>query len=279
MSRTFASTAALNPIVEGCESWLRLALASLFCFVLGGSVAHAGDPNAEKLERIPSPEESLAAMTVAEGYEIQLFASEVSAPLFNPMSMAFDAEGRLWVITSPTYPHYDPGVPPSDKILIFEDTDGDGVADRHTIFADQLYIPTGILPDVNGGCWVGQQPNLWYMQDTDGDLVADRREVVLHGFGTEDSHHSISAFTWGPDGAFYFNEGVFHHTQVETPYGPIRARDAAVFRYHPGRQRFTVSSHRRYNNPWGHAFDRWGQSVLSDASGGRHFNFAHVIPA
>ena len=87
------------------------------------------------------------------------------------------------------------------------------------------------------------------------------------------------ACSWGPEGAFYFNEGVFHRTQVETPYGPRRALDAAVFRYKPSTQRFDVISHHGYANPWGQAFDRWGQSVLSDASGGAHFSLGHVISA
>lgn len=227
---------------------------------------------------IPSPAELLETFVLADGYEIGCFASELDLPLHNPMAMDFDARGRLWIAVSPTYPQYDPGTPPDDKLLILWDADRDGRVDGHRVFLDGLLVPTGFAIDTDA-VYVAQQPNLWRVTDTDGDDIADRREVILHGFGTEDSHHSISAFTWGPGGGFYFNEGVFHHTQVETPWGPRRARDAAVFRYSPTTRRFEVASHHGYANPWGHAFDAWGQSVLSDASGGAHYNFAQVIPA
>ena len=108
--------------------------------------------------------------------------------------------GRLWVCTMPSYPMYLPGTPVNDKVLIFEDTNGDGTADKQTVFADKLHVPTGIeLGD--GGAYVAQQPNLMFLKDTDGDDQADTREIVLHGFDSADSHHSISAFTWDPGGA------------------------------------------------------------------------------
>ncbi|MEZ5329894.1 MAG: hypothetical protein R3F19_33015 [Verrucomicrobiales bacterium] len=234
----------------------------------GATGSHAQDPNAridpetgtEIIEKIPSPDEQLKNFTLAPGYEVNLYASEVDSPLYNPVGMAFDEQGRLWVITSPTFPHLIPGTNPKDKLLYLEDTDGDGKADKHTIFLDDLLIPTGLALDTDG-VYLAQQPNIWFVQDTDGDGKADRKQVVLEGFSVEDSHHATSAFTWGPDGAFYFNEGVFLYTQVETPYGPKRSRDAGVHRFKPSTQRFDVMSHRDYSNPWGMAFDRWGQSV------------------
>ena len=135
--------------------------------------------------------------------------------------MAFDAKGRLWVTTMESYPMYLPGTPVNDKVLILEDTDGDGKADKQTVFADGLQVPGGIeLGD--GGAYVAQQPNLMFIKDTDGDDMADEYHYRLHGFDSADSHHAISAFTWGPGGALYFQEGTFHQTQVETPYGPVR---------------------------------------------------------
>ena len=110
-----------------------------------------------------------------------------------------------------------------------------------------------------------------FIEDTDGDDVADRYEVILHGFGTEDSHHSISAFTWGPGGGLYFQEGTFHHSQVETPYGPVRLVDAGVFRYKPQRFQLEVFVSYPFANPWGHIFDRWGQNFIADASGGANY--------
>ena len=109
---------------------------------------------AEQL-KITSPEESLATFKLPAGYECNLFASEVQFPdLKNPVAMTFDARGRLWVCTMPTYPMYLPGTPVHDKLLIFEDTNGDGQADKQTVFADNLYLPTGLeLGD--GGVYVG----------------------------------------------------------------------------------------------------------------------------
>ena len=184
--------------------------------------------------------------------------------------MTFDTRGRLWVLTSPTYPHVLPGVPPNDKLIILEDTNRDGRADKLTVFADGLYIPTGFeLGD--GGVYVSQQPNLMFLRDTNGDGKADERRIILHGFGTEDSHHAIHAFTWGPGGALYFQEGTFLHSQVETPYGPVRLEDAGVFRYEPRTEKLSVFVSYRFANPWGHVVDRWGQNFISDASNGNNY--------
>ena len=225
-----------------------------------------GAPRYEALD----PQYALEHLHPAEGYEVSLFASEQDFPIGNPVSMTFDSQGRLWVATMPSYPQRLPGEEPDDKIIILEDRDSDGRADHHTVFARGLHLPTGFeLGD--GGAYVAQQPNLMFIEDTDGDDVADRYEVILHGFGTEDSHHSISAFTWGPGGALYFQEGTFHHSQVETPYGPVRLVDAGVFRYKPQRFQLEVFVSYPFANPWGHIFDRWGQNFIADASGGANY--------
>ena len=225
-----------------------------------------GEPRYEARD----PAYALERLHPAEGYEVSLFASEQDFPIGNPVALAFDSRGRLWVATMPSYPQRLPDEEPDDKILILEDRDGDGRADHHTVFARGLHVPTGFeLGD--GGVYVAQQPNLMFIEDTDGDDLADRYEVVLHGFGTEDSHHSISAFTWGPGGALYFQEGTFHHSQVETPYGPVRLVDAGVFRYKPNRFHLEVFVSYPFANPWGHVFDRWGQNFIADASGGANY--------
>ncbi|MEE2776907.1 MAG: PVC-type heme-binding CxxCH protein [Acidobacteriota bacterium] len=216
------------------------------------------------------PEVARQRLHTAEGYEIELFATEKDFPIGNPVTMAFDGRGRLWVATMPSYPQRLPDAEPDDKIIILEDTDGDGRADTHTVFAEGLHVPTGFeLGD--GGAYVAQQPNLMFVEDTDGDDVADRYKVVLHGFGTEDSHHSISAFTWGPGGGLYFQEGTFHHSQVETPWGPVRLVNAGVFRYKPKRHWLEVFVSYGFANPWGHIFDAWGQNFIADASGGANY--------
>lgn len=220
---------------------------------------------------ITPPEEALKSFQLAPGFRAKLFASEVEFPeLQNPCQFTFDAQGRLWVCTMNSYPMYLPGRPVDDKILILEDTDGDGRADKQIIFADKLHIPTGIeLGD--GGAYVAQQPNLMFLKDTDGDDRADERTLVLHGFDSADSHHSLSTFTWGPGGALYFQEGTFHHTQIETPYGPERVKNAAVFRFEPRTWKTDIFVSYGFANPWGHTFDRWGQNFVADASGGANY--------
>ncbi len=217
------------------------------------------------------PVVALSRLKPAAGYEVSLFASEREFPeLANPLAMTFDTRGRLWVLTSPTYPHVGPDEVPNDKLIILEDGNGDGKADTVKVFADRLYIPTGFALG-DGGVYVSQQPNLMFLRDTDGDDRADVRRIVLHGFGTEDSHHSIHAFQWGPDGALYFQEGTFLHSQVETPYGPVRVDYAAVFRYEPRTEKLGVFVTYPFANPWGHVVDRWGQNFVSDASNGYNY--------
>ncbi|MGH7199285.1 MAG: PVC-type heme-binding CxxCH protein, partial [Planctomycetaceae bacterium] len=229
------------------------------------------ETNFKEAIQITSPEEAMQHFKLPEGYEISLFASEKEFPdLENPVQIAFDAQGRLWVCTMPSYPMYLPGHTPDDKVLILEDTDGDGKADKQTIFARGLHVPTGIeLGD--GGAYVAQQPNLVFLKDTDGDDQADVKQLRLHGFDTADSHHSISAFEWGPGGALYFEEGTFHHSQIETPYGPVRCANAGTYRYEPRTEKLDVFASYGYANPWGVVFDNWGQTFIADASGGANY--------
>ena len=180
--------------------------------------------------------------------------------------MAFDNRGRLWVATMPTYPHWRPGDPkPDDKLIILEDTDGDGKADRDTVFADKLHLPTGFefAPE---GVYVAQGNHLLLLQDTDGDDCADVRELVLSGFDDHDTHHVISAFCADPSGAIYMGEGTFLHTNVETAYGPVRSSNGGFFRYAPQRMQLERTARLSLPNPWGIAFDEWGQNFFEDTS-------------
>ena len=217
------------------------------------------------------PEEAIKQFTVAKGYEINLFASEVEFPdLENPVNFTFDAKGRLWVATMPSYPQYQPPHKPNDKLLIFEDTDGDGKADKQTVFADGLHLPTGFEVG-DKGAYVAQEPNLVHLIDNDGDDKADERKIVLGGFDSGDSHHAIGAFVWGPGGGVYMHEGTFHITQVETPYGPTRNGHGAVYRFDPTRQKLETFVSYNFANPWGHCWDAWGQNFVADASGGANY--------
>ncbi|MFM7241778.1 MAG: PVC-type heme-binding CxxCH protein, partial [Opitutia bacterium] len=218
-----------------------------------------------------SGEAALAKMKVAPGYKVELFASEEKFPdLKKPVQMSFDNRGRLWVATTPTYPHYRPGDPlPNDKLIILEDTDGDGKADKQSVFADHLHLPIGfeLAPE---GVYVSQEPNLALLIDEDQDGKADRTELILHGFDSHDSHHAISAYCADASGAFYLLEGRFLHSQVETPYGPRRCNDGGAWRFDPKSyrlERLQVD----VSNPWGFSFDTWEQPFLSDASPGENW--------
>jgi len=212
-------------------------------------------------------QEALNQFKLAPGYKIELFASEQEFPdLAKPMQMSFDNKGRLWVATMPSYPHYKPGDPkPNDKILILEDTNGDGKADKQTIFADGLHLPLGfeIAPE---GVYVSQGTNFKLYTDTDGDDKADKNEILLSGFDDHDTHHNIHAFTADPSGAIYMGEGVFLHTNVETSYGPVRATNGGFYRYAPQQRRLERTAQLSIPNPWGIAFDDWGQPFFAETS-------------
>lgn len=213
-------------------------------------------------------EEAMNKLQLAEGYKIELFASEREfEDLANPVQLSFDNKGRLWVATMPTYPHYKPGdARPNDKLIILEDTDGDGKADKQTTFADGLHIPVGFefAPE---GVYVSQGTNLILLKDEDGDDKADRKEIIMSGFDDHDTHHVISAFCADPSGALYMGEGVFLHTNVETSYGPVRGTNGGFFRYTPQRHHLERTAQLAIPNPWGIAFDEWGQNFFAETSG------------
>lgn len=223
---------------------------------------------ASKKNELPAP---LAEQFVMQkGFKIELFASEKDFPIEKPVKLTFDPQGRLWVSTLPSYLQYYPGTPPNDKIIILEDTDKDGKADKQTVFADSLYMPLGFELG-NGGVYVSQPPNLVFLKDTDGDGKADSKEIILHGFGTEDVHHSISALTWGQDGALYMHMGTFLHTQVETPYGPQRSAYGETWRYDPLTMKLEPYISYPYANPWGNVFTRNGSHLIADTSTGMNY--------
>jgi plastocyanin len=221
-----------------------------------------------------SPAEELKAFKIDPRFEVSLFASEEDFPeLFvKPIAIRFDGKGRLWVSTSTTYPQIMPGEAPQDKILILEDTNGDHRADKCSVWADKLAIPLS-FEFGNGGVFVSDQPHLTFLKDTDGDGKADHREKILTGFGTEDSHHALHDFVWSPEGDLIFRESIFHHSQVETPYGPVRARESSFFRYTPATGRLLAFGSYMSTNPWGITFDDWGFHV------GSHPVFASAVHA
>ncbi|MDG1324715.1 MAG: c-type cytochrome [Opitutales bacterium] len=205
---------------------------------------------------------------VADGYKIELFADEKTFPdLANPVQMSFDNKGRLWVATMASYPHYRIGDSlPQDKLIIFEDTNNDGKADKQTNYADDLHIPIG-FEITHNGVYVSQSGSLIFLQDTNGDDKYDKREVMLSGFDDHDTHHAISSFCADPSGAIIMCEGVFLHSHVETAFGPQRGSNGGFFRYDPRTRKLIRHAQFSIPNPWGVAVDPYGQELFLHTSG------------
>ncbi|MBL9117992.1 MAG: hypothetical protein JNJ83_23490 [Verrucomicrobiaceae bacterium] len=223
------------------------------------------------LKDIPdtNPEAEKAAFVLPEGFEINLFASE---PMIQkPVQMNWDSAGRLWVVSSTTYPHIKPGEAAKDQVVVLEDTDSDGKADKSTVFTDDLHIPTAVIPG-DGGCYIANSTEVVFARDLNGDLKADDKNIILSGFGTEDTHHLLHTMRFGPEGMLYFLQSIYIHSHVETPYGVRRLLGGGVWEYRPETKRLEVIS-KGLINPWGFEFDRWGQSFAADGAGSEGVNF------
>jgi putative membrane-bound dehydrogenase-like protein len=217
-----------------------------------------------------SPEESLAKIRVPEGYELNVFASEVQFPdLANPVQLQVDAKGRLWAASWNTYPKWEPGKEMNDSLMIFEDTDGDGMADVRKIFA-HVHNPLG-FEFWNNGVLVTSGPDLWFLQDIDGDDVADVRYPILQGLGTADTHHAANNLIYGPDGGIYWQSGIFLVHNHETPWKQnLNVGASGMYRFDP--RTFAITPHAGNSpNPHGTSFDRWGYCYANDGTGGRSF--------
>ena len=213
-------------------------------------------------------EDAVKALAVPEGYKIELFASEETFPdLAKPVRLAFDNRGRLWVATMPSYPAWRPGdAKPDDKIIILEDTQGLGKADKQTVFARGLHLPLS-FEFAPGGIYLSQSSHLEFLRDNGrGDGQAAEPEVLLSGFDDHDTHHAIHAFQSDPSGAFYMGEGTFLHSHVETAYGVERSTNGGWFRYSPQRRQLERTARLSIPNPWGMAFDAYGQDFFADTS-------------
>ncbi len=218
--------------------------------------------------RYNSGEEGIKSMKIHKEFEVNLFADEKRFPeLVNPVQMAVDPKGRLWVAAWKTYPKWEPLKEMDDRLLILPDDDGDGVADRVITFA-KVHNPTG-FEFWNGGVLVASQPDILFLKDTDGDDVADVRIVYLQGIGSADTHHAANAFVYGPDGGIYWQSGIFLVNNLESPYtSPLNTGSSGMFRFDP--RRFTINYHANNSpNPHGVSFDYWGYHYASDGTGGR----------
>ena len=236
---------------------------------VGGGSASSSEEKEGSVEYL-SPEESLAKILVPEGYELNVFASEVQFPdLANPVQMQVDAKGRLWAASWNTYPKWEPGKEMNDSLMIFEDTDNDGMADVRKIFA-HVHNPLG-FEFWNNGVLVTSGPDLWFLQDTDGDDKADLRVPILQGLGTADTHHAANNLIYGPDGGIYWQSGIFLVHNHETPWKQnLTVGASGMYRFDP--RTFAITPHAGNSpNPHGTSFDRWGYCYANDGTGGRSF--------
>ncbi len=218
-----------------------------------------------------SGEEAIKHLTLAEGFKVELVASEETFPeLVNPVQMAFDTRGRLWVAAWPAYPGTTPNEKVFDKLLVINLDPETGKAAKITTFMDGLNCPTG-FQFYKDGVLVMQSPDLLWARDTTGDGKADTVERMLHGLDAADSHHETNSMCLEPGGAVYLSDGVFHRTSVETPDGPVRNRDGAIYRYEPNTSKFTRHIPYGFANPHGRVFDRWGNDLVTDATGNANY--------
>lgn len=245
----------------------------LACLLLARPVSGraAGAPD-KSPKSDPSPEAEQASFVVHPDFETTLYADE-SLGIANPVAIHWDALGRLWVLCTAAYAQLKPGELPDDKLFILEDTDGDGRADRSTVFADGLNMPLGFALG-HGGAWIAADAELLFLRDTDGDGRADERKVVLSGFGTGDTHQNISNLVFDAGGFLYFSQGLHTYSQVETPWGVARGDTAGFWRFDPRLTRLDPYGFPSMTsqNPCGVTLDRWG--ALFVKSNGPHLCFA-----
>ena len=206
-----------------------------------------------------TPEEELATFTAGDGYEVQLFASERDG-VVKPIQISWDERGRMFIACSPTYPHLAPGAKPGDFILVCEDTDGDGRADKSWKFAEGLNMVEGVEPG-DGGVYVCDYDELVHLRDTDGDGRADQRRVLFSGFGTGDTHQLVNSISHGDDGSLWFTQGLHINSHLETPWGLAKLDQSSVWRLRPRTLRLDgfFNNAKAGHNCWGVAVDDWGQ--------------------
>jgi putative membrane-bound dehydrogenase-like protein len=239
-------------------------------------------PDVYKYAGLP-PEKAAAAMTLPEGFVATPFAGEPDVQ--QPIAFCLDDRGRLWVAEAYSYPIRRPDKEAKDRILIFEDTDGDGKFDKRTVFMEGLNLVSGLEVGF-GGVWIGAAPYFMFVPVKPGeDKPAGKPQILLDGWHYEDTHETLNAFRWGPDGWLYGCHGVFTHSRVGKPGTLDKDRvrlNAAVWRYHPTRHEFEVFAHGT-SNPWGLDFDAHGLAFVEACviphafhiiQGGRYFRQA-----
>lgn len=217
-------------------------------------------PPRKGLGIIKTAEQDLRDFTVAEGFEVNAFASSEDFPdLINPLQIHTDGKGRMWVCCFASYPVPLPGALANDKILILEDTDGDGRADKQTVFADQLKLPDGFV-FYKDGIVVSVARKLIWLRDTDGDDVADVRTELLRGADDTDTHHG-GYLSRTPQGDIILTEALFHRGQFETPQGPLRTKNVAILHFDPVSRGLSIARQTSHPNPWKISWNNRGEAI------------------
>lgn len=223
-----------------------------------------------------SPEEQMKNFKLRAGFDINLFADE-KLGVVRPVQMRWDERGRLWVVCAPSYPQLQPGERAEDFILVLEDSNEDGIADRSFRWAEGLKMPMGLEfgPD---GVFICESTQLVLLRDTDGDNRADQREVIMSGFGTGDSHQNINSVRWGGDGHLWFTQGYHIWSFVETPNGIVELNRSGIWRLNPRTLKLEsfLNESAAGLNCWGVTFDDWGQVFHGS---GADFSIWHTTPA
>ncbi len=261
-----------------CCTVSRVAVLSLLSFSLIPVRAENPLPQVERLQTSPvlrhlkqnpaprgqtPPEQTIAQMYLPEGFRAEVVAAEPD--LQQPVAFTFDERGRIWVVEAYSYPQKQPEGKGLDKIVIFEDRDGDGKFETRKVFAEGLNLASGLEVGF-GGVWVGAAPQLLFIPDRNHDDRPDGPpEVLLDGFGYQDTHECLNSFMWGPDGWLYGNQGVFNYAKIGKPGTPDGKRTelrAGIWRYHPVRHEFEVFAEGG-SNQWGLDYDENGQIFMT----------------
>ncbi|MEN3940123.1 PVC-type heme-binding CxxCH protein [Prosthecobacter sp. SYSU 5D2] len=221
-----------------------------------------GEPPADH-----SPAAELASFKVLEGFEVNLFADE-SDGIANALTIRWDEKGRLWCMQTSAYPQPAPGELVNDKVIILEDTDGDGRTDKSTVWAEGLRMPMGMELGGPGQLYVGEGEKLLLLTDTDGDDRADQTEVIFSGFGTADTHQNLNSFVWSPDGTLVMHQGLHCYSRVTTAWGVKQLYGAGFWRFWPRSRKLEAYPTGMPLNAWGTAFTRWGQPVMVAGAAG-----------
>jgi len=254
-----------------------LPIAAAALALTAAGLARGGEPTptaAAPAAPVPSSE-SAARMTLPPGFHATLFAAEPDVR--QPIAMTTDRKGRLWVAENYTYPNWLQKATRKDRILIFEDCDGDGRFDSRKVFWDQGQTVSGLAVGF-GGVWVCATPDLLFIPDADGDDVPDGPpSVVLDGWDVDAQHNLFNALTWAPDGWLWGCNGIMSNSKVGRPGTPEEKRvpiNAGVWRVHPTTHAFEALAHGT-TNPWGLDFDDHGQAFVTNCVIPHLF---HVVP-